>query len=474
VAAAVWLVMMGAVVVSGAEPSWRFVVCCDSRGPDNGVNFTILREIAEEAVRHGAEFVLFPGDLVTGMSISSPAEFESELRTWLEAMRPVYDVNIAVYAGRGNHEVWDASSEQGGGETKDNFTQRWLKVFGSEADPRWRLPDNGPAGEKYMSYAVEHKNALIVMLDQYGGLEQRLTHRVNQSWLNEVLAGTSKPHVFVAGHEPAFRAFPREVLDVYPQQRDAFWESLRRAGARVYFCGHDHFYDRAHIDDGDGDPNNDLHQLIVGLAGAPPYYWWPPYLGNNSTYVPRQEHHCERYGYLLVEVEGLRVQLIYMARTTNNVSAAGRYEPNDVWSYEVDPAPLVLLRPVGGERLVAGNDYEIVWKSIEPIQVERVVVEYSSDNGTSWEQIAVCPNVGGFMWQVPEIDSAWCLLRVRDADEPSRLATTERPFTIFRCQRELAADLNGDCYVNTQDMAILAEQWLWCGNPFDPSCQTNP
>jgi hypothetical protein len=34
----------------------------------------------------------------------------------------------------------------------------------------------------------------------------------------------------------------------------------------------------------------------------------------------------------------------------------------------------------------------------------------------------------------------------------------------------MAADLNGDCYVDFLDFAILAGDWLNCGNPFDASC----
>ena len=31
-------------------------------------------------------------------------------------------------------------------------------------------------------------------------------------------------------------------------------------------------------------------------------------------------------------------------------------------------------------------------------------------------------------------------------------------------------DLNGDCYIDLSDFAILAAQWLECGNPFDENC----
>jgi len=40
------------------------------------------------------------------------------------------------------------------------------------------------------------------------------------------------------------------------------------SGARAYLCGHDHGYAHARIDDGDGDYSNDVHQFVVGTAGA--------------------------------------------------------------------------------------------------------------------------------------------------------------------------------------------------------------
>jgi hypothetical protein len=32
------------------------------------------------------------------------------------------------------------------------------------------------------------------------------------------------------------------------------------------------------------------------------------------------------------------------------------------------------------------------------------------------------------------------------------------------------ADLNNDCYVNLGDVAFLADQWMWCSDPADPTC----
>ena len=89
------------------EP-WRFIATCDSRGQDNGIEKTILGEFVAEIVGSEVDFVLFPGDLVTGYLAAGPGAFEAQLRAWVETMKPVYDGGIGVYVCRGNHEIADA------------------------------------------------------------------------------------------------------------------------------------------------------------------------------------------------------------------------------------------------------------------------------------------------------------------------------------------------------------------------------
>jgi hypothetical protein len=164
-----------------------------------------------------------------------------------------------------------------------------------------------------------------------------LAHTINQQWLDAQLAGNTQPHVFVFGHEPAFRALHTDCLDAYPERRDAFWASLKSAGGRTYFCCHDHYYDHARVDDGDGNPDNDVHQFIVATAGAPLYTWTPPYNGNNSSFTIEQLYHAERHGYLLVEVNDLVVTTTWVERRDDCPPAPAIYVPADTWRYEVPP-----------------------------------------------------------------------------------------------------------------------------------------
>jgi hypothetical protein len=289
---------------------WQFIVTGDSRsdGRNNGVNVRILGELATEIVANNVDFVLVPGDLVNGYD--DQPTMQSQFNTWRKTMTPVYDAGIGVYPVRGNHDLGEPEG-----------AHAWNKLFDY-------LPDNGPAGEKNLTYSFTHNNTLIIGVDQY-----IMENRVNQSWLDRQFAANTKPHIFVFGHEPAFQADHEDCLDDYPGARDRFWASIAKAGGRTYFCGHDHFYNHATVDD-DGNPANDVHQYIVGTAGAPLYRWSPPYKGDNGNYAVEKIHHARKHGYVLVEIDGLDATLTWMQRT-----GPGKYQPKETFSYTAVLAP---------------------------------------------------------------------------------------------------------------------------------------
>ncbi|MBU0617038.1 MAG: metallophosphoesterase [Planctomycetes bacterium] len=300
---------------SVADP-WKFIATGDSRGTDNGVNTTILGELATEIVNQSVDLVIFPGDLVTGGV--DQATLESQLLTWRDIMQPVYDAGIGVYPVRGNHDLGSPAG-----------VTAWNNVFSGP----YGLPQNGPAGEENLTFAVEHENALFLGLDQYV-----TPHRVNQTWVDEQLAASGAPHVFSFGHEPAFEVEHTDCLDDYPTRRDAFWHSLEDAGGRTCFAGHDHFCDHARVDD-DGDPGNDIHQLVVGTAGAPLYSWSGSYDGDNGDYTLENLRHARAYGCVLGEIDGLTATLTWMRRVGVNT-----FEPREQWSYTIpEPATLGLF-----------------------------------------------------------------------------------------------------------------------------------
>ena len=163
--------------------------------------------------------------------------------------------------------------------------------------------------------------------------------------------------------------------------------------------------------------------------------------------------------------------MTYMARHTNDTTVEGVYEPNDIWSYSVVPRPIITW-PNGNENLTSGLSYTIRWKNIRPVRTESVAIEYSTNNGHSWHLIETVANTEAYQWTPPAVDSNECLIRILDPLDPQAADTSDHPFTIFQCRSRLVGDINGDCYVNSMDFLLMAENWLLCANPFDDKCHS--
>jgi hypothetical protein len=126
---------------------------------------------------------------------------------------------------------------------------------------------------------------------------------------------------------------------------------------------------------------------------------------------------------------------------------------------------LYLSSPDGGELLFVEADYTIQWETIG--SVENIKLEYSANDGNSWTDIDVVVNTDSYPWIVPDINSEQCLVRISDVNDANVSDTSYGTFTIYKCQKFMEADLNGDCYTNFTDFTILAGRWLAddCGEP---------
>ena len=161
------------------------------------------------------------------------------------------------------------------------------------------------------------------------GVESAL-YRNNLNWLKEQLSLNTQPHVFVFGHTAAFNIDHPDTIGHFNRERDIFINSILAANARTYFCGHDHFYDHVLLDDGDNDPNNDFHQLILNSDSK--LYEGMRYFGDMGIRTPVRIDHQSSVGFLLVEIEGLEVNLTWMYRSSVYSWQAGDYLPGDTFS----------------------------------------------------------------------------------------------------------------------------------------------
>ncbi len=315
-------VMLWLAAGAATAAPWRFAVLGDTHVTAGQT--AIPAEIVAALRQDGVSFVLVAGDLVEAGRGASLDQYRSQLLTWQNVFAPLYAAGIGVYPVRGNHEA----DVPGGLDT-------WKAVFSGSYAP----PSNGPAGEEGLTYSLAFHNARIIALDEYVDI-----HRVNQAWLAARLAADpAHPHLFVFGHEPAFKVFHTDCLGTYPDSRNVFWASLGAAGARVYFSGHDHFFDTARIDDGDGQPGNDLYQIVAGTGGGD-FFTQYRYNGTNAPYTPEGLSHEAQYGYVLVEVSGtnatdLDVTLTWKHRTVEDGGDIRYLATGDIIRYTTVSAP---------------------------------------------------------------------------------------------------------------------------------------
>jgi hypothetical protein len=281
-----------------AQETTRFMVVGDPHNSSPTLDFkkTMLYEIILAAVDEKVDFVFFTGDLVI-RGFGEIVEKDSVLKDWRYVLDTLNTHNIRVLACRGNN---------------DYNKEAWDSLFVG----KYAFPQNGPENEKNITYAFDYNNILFIALDQYTE-----GHRINQSWLDDILLDNKKPHVFVAGHEPAFKLLHSNCMGIYPEERDLFWESLINAGVKIFFCSHDHFYDHAVINDSDGNYMNDIHQVIVGTASY--LHQDADFDGDNGRWTPDSIFHEQNNGYVLVEVVGDDVQFTWKHRTESLVFKDG-------------------------------------------------------------------------------------------------------------------------------------------------------
>lgn len=309
------VVALALVCLSVHAETWRFVVTGDDRQDGNhprpedknGVNQVIAGEIANAVVKEKAKFLVFTGDLVYGPRTDEG--LRQQLLFWRSIFQPVYDAHIPILACRGNHEMHSPHS-----------ADVWRDVFSGP----YSMPQDGPSDEKDLTYTYSRGPVTVISLDEYSVAKEK----VNQPWLDGVLASRHGKILFAFGHEMAFFAGNHEDgLMAHPADRDAMITSLIRAHAVAFLCGHDHFYDHQEIEAADG--SGKIQQYVAGTAGAPPVGASQEVPQPRGWKVTRIKHYPEdfgnsnpSFGYTVVEVNGNTVTLTYKERVGPNLFAA--------------------------------------------------------------------------------------------------------------------------------------------------------
>ena len=242
----------------------------------NGVSTAVVAAIANDIVAQNTnqkiDFVLFPGDMVSGYEASS-SNLDSELATWKTTMAPVYNANIPVYTTRGNHEYNDLAL--GAANPADPSKTPYLT--------RFLMPTNGPTtnaaglSEVGLTYSFTYKNAKFIAFDEYAGRLNTFDNTkfaagsnkgqmINPWVVNEVNNSTAGVN-FVMAHEGLWptKSHP-DTLGNDPDTRDALVQAMAAKNA-TFLTGHDHMFVRATVSNG----NAKVPQLLVGTGGGGNY-----------------------------------------------------------------------------------------------------------------------------------------------------------------------------------------------------------
>lgn len=349
--------------------AWRFGIISDTQWPtDDGLNpnsvaVGIIRQVDAELIRQGVDFVVAVGDVTDTGCSSAPCP---QLETRALFAQDLYDNGIGFYPLRGNHEAQQVAAAEfvrlfpqtqngiNGMTPPDAFTV----TFGAGNADRVNRPAAGgapfavgsgfssPVGNaghedalKGLSYAFDHRNARLVLLDQFMNLDgvssgANFSVADQQPWITATLSGRpARTHAFVFAHkglvtdnhaDGLFGADPSQNAS----RMDAFIQSLQQNRVHLLVGGHDHMH--LHEIVSTVDRTASVHELVTQSDS---YKFYTPYGGPDQSAtsttlsldqkfdvanlgVARQQRIAEELwhvGYYVVTVDGDNVTVDYYA-----------------------------------------------------------------------------------------------------------------------------------------------------------------
>lgn len=108
------------------------------------------------------------------------------------------------------------------------------------------------------------------------------------------------------------------------------------------------------------------------------------------------------------------------------------YDQSDDSFTIILPCVFTIDTPIGGESWCVGEERSITWSS--QVTSGQVAIEYSTDGGTQWFSVVpATPDVGTYLWTVPQTVSINCFLKIYDVEIPVCFDQTAAPFKISEC-----------------------------------------
>ena len=120
-------------------------------------------------------------------------------------------------------------------------------------------------------------------------------------------------------------------------------------------------------------------------------------------------------------------------------------------AFTISPAQPVLTAPNGGQVWRVSSYQNITWTA--NTLYTTVYIEYSTDNGTSWNLVAgSAPNTGSYTWQIPNTPSSQVLVRISNVGSPTPRAISAAVLSIVLPKPVIIAPNGGEVWrsANTQ------------------------
>ncbi|MDB6021305.1 MAG: metallophosphoesterase [Pedosphaera sp.] len=129
----------------------------------------------------------------------------------------------------------------------------WFHQWAKAGIPH--LVRSGPAGSEETTFSFDYGNSHFILLDEY--FDGHVTSAANSAdiggttlaWLEQDLAATRQPVIWVSGHKPieslpdmdtGYVRHAGESITANAVRREQFLELLRKYHVRGYICGHTH------------------------------------------------------------------------------------------------------------------------------------------------------------------------------------------------------------------------------------------
>jgi len=128
-------------------------------------------------------------------------------------------------------------------------------------------------------------------------------------------------------------------------------------------------------------------------------------------------------------IDGLDIVLAISEVETNSIDKPLIDVVIDSIRIVVGDPVLELTSPTAGTKWNGISNNQITWNSEF---VADVRIEFSSDNGQLWTDIAesASANTRSFSWSEPNVVSSECLIKISDAANPDLFSITENTFTL--------------------------------------------